>query len=351
LAAPADEYKKVSKLAVWVIAIGFLFVIGGDFASFLFKSGGAAANRCVIALIPMGTTDEYWKAIHAGGEKAAQELNANIIWQGPMRRGDRSAQIEVVENMIVREVDGIVMAPADNMAMRGPVENAYRSNIPVVIIDSDLRSNRQISFIATNNYMGGFMGGEYLAKLVGNKGKVALLRNIEGHSSTEHREQGFLDAIKKHPDIQVVSSNQYAGPTSESAYKASENLLAAFKTPDGALTIDGVFCSCECSTFGMLRALQDASAAGKTRFVGFDSSDKLAEAMERHELDALVVQDPVRIGYLGVKTVINYIRGGKIDKQVDVPATLATTTNMHEREIAGLLHPDVTSWMKQGQQK
>lgn len=318
------------------------------FARFLLGQPSALAagqKKYAIALIPMGTTDEYWKAIHAGGERAAREVNAEIIWQGPIRRDDRSAQIDVVENMIVRNVDGIVIAPLDNMALRGPVENAFRSRIPVVVIDSDLHSKRQISFIATNNYQGGVMGGDYLAKLVNYKGKVAMLRGVEGSASTDHRERGFLDAIKKYPNIQVVSSNQHSGATSESAYRASENILAPFKTHDGKVSLDGIFCSNESSTFGMMRALQDSALAGKIRFVGFDQSDKLNKALGRGHIDALVVQDPVTMGYLGIKAVVDHLQGKPVTKQIDVPATLATTQNMRQPEIHKLLYPDL-SWLK-----
>src|SRR5262249_36770449 len=263
-----------------------------------------ATHRLTVAVVPMGTTDEYWRTVHAGAVRAGRDLGVDILWQGPIRRDDRSAQIDVVENMIVRGVQGIVLAPVDNMALRGPVEDAYRNRIPVVVIDSDLHSDRLVSFIATDNYHGGYMAGEHLSQLLGGKGDVALLRGVEGNASTDHRERGFLAAIKKNPGIRVVSENQHGGSTSETAYKASENLLAPFKTADGKLKIQGIFCPNESTAFGMLRALQDADLAGKVHFVGFDSSEKLNRALADGQIDALVVQNPMSIAYLGVKTLV-----------------------------------------------
>jgi ribose transport system substrate-binding protein len=292
--------------------------------------------RPAVAVIP----DEFWKAIHAGAVKAGRELGMDILWQGPIRSDDRSAQIDVVESMIVRRVKGIVLAPNDDTALRGCVEDAHRSGIPVVVVDSGLNSDKQVSFIATNNYEGGVMAGECLAKLIGGKGKVAMLRNIEGNESTENRERGFLDAIKKFPDIQLVSSNQHGGGTSEAAYRASENILAPLKKGD-ALALDGIFCSCEYTVFGMLRALQDGGLAGKVKFVGFDASKKINEALLKGDIDALVVQNPMKMGYLGVYAIADHNAGKKLTRQVDVDATLVTRENYKEPQIQELVNPPI----------
>jgi ribose transport system substrate-binding protein len=300
----------------------------------------AEPQRPAVAVIPKGTTDEFWKAIHAGAVKAGRELGFDIIWQGPIRSDDRSAQIDVVESMIVRGVKGIVLAPNDNTALRAGVEDAHRSGIPVVIVDSGLNCDKQVSFIATNNYKGGVMAGECLAKLLGGKGRVAMLRNIEGNESTENRERGFLDAIKKYPDISLVSSNQHGGGMSEAAYKASENILAPLKKGD-SLALDGIFCSCEYTVFGMLRALQDGGLAGKVKFVGFDASKKINEALLHGDIDALVVQNPMKMGYLGVYAISDVTHGKQVAKQVDVDATLVTKANYNDAAIQELVNPPI----------
>lgn len=313
--------------------------------SFACTTADRNAKRLRIAVVPMGTTDEYWKTIHAGAVKAGRELDADILWQGPIRRDDRSSQCDVVESMIVRKVSGIVLAPVDDMALRGPVEDAYRNKIPVVIIDSDLKSDKYVSFIATNNYQSGHMGGTKLAELIQGRGKVVMLRGVEGNASTDNRERGFLEAVKKFPQIKVVSENQHGGGTSESAYKASENLLAPFRTRDRGLSIDGIFCPNESTTFGMLRALQDGGLAGKVRFVGFDSSTKLNFALSKGEIDGLVVQSPFKMGYLGVKALVDHLRGKEVLPKVDSGATLITRDSMNRPDMHELLEPDLSKWL------
>ena len=178
-----------------------------------------------IAVIPKGTTHEFWKSVHAGAEKAGQELGVEIIWKGPLKEDDREEQIKVVETFINMRVKGIVLAPLDDTALVPVVTDAIRAGIPVIAIDSSLKTDQIASFVATDNYRGGKLAGEHLAKLLGGKGKVVMLRYAEGSASTAEREQGFLDAIAAHKEIEVVSANQYGGATTESAFKASENLL------------------------------------------------------------------------------------------------------------------------------
>jgi ribose transport system substrate-binding protein len=306
-----------------------------------------ADGKLVIAVIPKGTTHEFWKTVHAGAVKAAREFGVEVIWKGPLKEDDREAQIKVVEDFISRGVSGMVLAPLDDSALRVPVTNAARSGIPVVIIDSDLKSEDYTSFVATDNLKGGVMAGEKLAELVHDGGKVMMLRYSEGSASTMNREQGFLEAMSRHPGTLVVSSNRYGGVTTESAYQASENLLAQFKTGDGALSVNGIFCPNESSTFGMLRALQDGGYAGKVRFVGFDSSAKLVEALQNKEIDALVLQNPMLMGYLGVKTMVMHLRGQEVPKRIDTGVTVVTRDNMDRPEIKELLSPDLTKWLNE----
>jgi len=299
-----------------------------------------------VAVIPKGTTHEFWKSIHAGAIKAAREDTIEVIWKGPLKEDDREAQISVVEDFISRGVSGIVLAPLDDAALRQPVTNAARAGIPVVIIDSDLKGSDFVSFVATDNYRGGTLAGEYLARVLNGKGSVVMLRYQEGSASTTNREQGFLDAIAKSPGIRIVSQNQYAGATTETAYRAGENMLAPLKTTGGALSVDAIFTPNESSTFGMLRALQDGGFAGKVHFVGFDSSPKLVEALKRGHIDALVMQNPFRMGYLGVKTMVAHLRGRPVEKRIDTGAILVTRENMEQPEIHSLLQPDLSHWLQ-----
>jgi len=315
------------------------------------KRKDASKATYQIAVIPKGTTHVFWKSIHAGAVKAQQELKdsglaVEVIWKGPLKEDDRESQIRVMEDFITRGVSAIVLAPLDDTALRLPVRDAVNNGIPVVIIDSDLKSDDYVSFVATDNYVGGAKAGQRLAEILDGKGKVIMLRCQEGSASTMNREQGFLDVLKeKYPQIEVVSANQYGGATTESAYRASENLLAPLRTPDGRLTIDGIFCPNESTTFGMLRALQDSGLAGKVKYVGFDSSDPLVQALEKGEIHGLVLQDPINMGYLGVKTMVQHLTGKSVPKRIDTGSVVATAENMKEPQIRNLLEPDFAKWL------
>jgi ribose transport system substrate-binding protein len=300
----------------------------------------------VIAVIPKGTTHTFWKAIHAGAVKASRELGVEVIWKGPAREDDRDAQIAEVENFVSRGVSGIVLAPTDDKALRVPVSDAMRAGIPVVIIDSGLASEDYVSFVATDNYQGGRLAGDRMVERLAGKGRVVLLRYMEGSASTMERERGFLDVMSESPGMEVVSSNQYAGATAETAYQASENLLVRFKAETGELDVDGIYCPNESSSFGMLRALQDAALAGSVVFIGFDASEQMVRALENGEFDSLVLQDPVQMAYLGVKTMVSHLRGEEVPARIDTGVTLVTRENMREPEVAELLRPDIDRWLK-----
>jgi ribose transport system substrate-binding protein len=336
--------KKSLAIVVVVAAAAVIAAIGC-------KQKESGQQKYRIAVIPKGTTHIFWKSIHAGAIKAEQEFQAlgvEIIWKGPLKEDDRESQIRVMEDFITRGVSGIVLAPLDDVALRGPVKEAVNRGIPVVIIDSGLKSEDYVSFVATDNYVGGRKGGERLAEILGGKGKVVLLRYQEGSASTAERERGFLDVLKeKYPDIEVVSSNQYGGPTTDSACTASESLLEPLRTSDGGLTIDGIFCPNESTTFGMLRALQGAGLAGKVKYVGFDSSERLVKALREGEIHGLVLQDPINMGYLGVKTMIRHLSGEKVESRIDTGSEVATLENMNEPKIKNLLEPDFKRWLKE----
>jgi ribose transport system substrate-binding protein len=334
--------------AIAFVALAVVFVLAG-----CKQKKQESVDTYRIAVIPKGTTHVFWKSIHAGAIKAQEELkatgvNVEVIWKGPLKEDDRESQIQVMENFVTQGVTGIVLAPLDDAALRMPVKDAVDNGIPVVIIDSGLKSDDYTSFVATDNYIGGRKGGERLAEILGGKGKVIMLRYQEGSASTMNREQGFLDVLKeKYPNIEVVSANQYGGATTESAYQASENLLAPLRTADGGLTIDGIFCPNESTAFAMLRALEDSGLAGKVKYVGFDSSERLVQGLRNGEIQGLVLQDPINMGYLGVKTLVAHLQGQKVDKRIDTGSAVATPENMVEPKMKNLLEPDFKKWLKE----
>ena len=308
----------------------------------------AAENTYTIAVIPKGTTHEFWKSINAGAFKARDELAASgikveVIWKGPLKEDDRDQQIQTVENFTTRHVSGIVLAPLDSQALVRPVNNAIRSKVPVVIMDSGLKSDNYVSFVATDNYKGGVMAAEHLGLLLGGKGNVILLRYAVGSASTEDREAGFLDTIKKKfPDLKLISSDQYAGPTRESSYQVSQNLLNRH-----GRDVNGIFCANENATTGMTKALRDIGrAGGKVKMVGFDAGSQSVMDLKNGDVQGLVVQNPVFMGYKGVMTMVEHLQGKKVEKRIDTGVVLVTPQNADQPEIKELLYPPLDKYLK-----
>jgi len=326
------------KIIVLLTAIGLGLVGCGKNTGTPAAPGEAKALK--IAVIPKGTTHEFWKSIHAGALRAARENGVEIIWKGPQKEDDRAQQITVVEDVISRGVAGIVLAPLDDRALCRPVQDAMREKIPVIIIDSGLQGKDYISFVATDNYKGGVLAAKRMGELLHGRGRIFLIRYQEGSASTTERERGFLETVQKEfPEFRLLVKDQYAGSTTESAYQLAENLIGRF--PD----VEGIFCPNESSTFGTLRALQESHLAGRVKFVGFDSSPKLVQALRDGHLDGLILQNPVKMGYLGVTEMVQHLRGQKIPELVDTGVYLATKENMDEPEIKSLLEPDLSPYL------
>ena len=287
-----------------------------------------------IAVIPKNTTHVYWKAIEAGAREGAKEAGVEMVWKGSLREDDPAQQIQILEQFILEGVGGIVLAPIDDTALKRPVAAAMQKGIPVVIMDSPLKGEPVkdfVSTVSTNNHRGGEMAGEQLGKLLGGQGKVVLFRFKKGSASASQREAGFVEAIKKLPEIQVIVDDRYSGTTAREAQAVALNMLDKLKEADG------IFCPTEPSTFGMLSALKRNHLAGSRKLVGFDPSQGLMEALRKDEIQALIAQDPKKMGHEAVKTLVAKMKGETVPARVDIGATIITQENLGDPEIQALL--------------
>ncbi|MFI5380279.1 MAG: substrate-binding domain-containing protein [Tepidisphaerales bacterium] len=287
-----------------------------------------------IAVIPKGESHSFWKSVKVGADKASAETGYTIIWKGPPKEDDRSQQIGLVEQYVSEGVAGICLAPLDSSALVDPVALASRKKIPVVIFDSALKGEAGkdfASFVATDNKKGGTIAGEELARILGGKGKVVMLRYAVGSASTEEREKGFLEAMAKFPDIQMIEKDRYGGASLNEAQKNAENLLDKLKV------CDGVFCPNESSTQAMLNVLRDNGLAGKKKFVGFDTSVALLGGLKDGHIQALLSQNPTQMGYLAVKTMVQQLKGEKVPAIIDTGCKLITLENLNTPEVKALI--------------
>ena len=335
--------------ALTLFLCGFLLSCGGAGGIGAVSCGGPGgrAAKYTIAVIPKGTTHEFWKSIHAGAVKAAREAaqqgtTVDLIWKGPLREDDREQQIQVVEGFISQGVSGIVLAPLDFKALVRPVEEARRAGIPTVVIDSALASDQIVSFVATDNLKGGEIAADRMNALLKGQGKVLLLRYQEGSASTTDRENGFLQRTKSaYPMLQVISSDQYAGATRDTAKRASENLLNRYGSE-----LQGIFCVNETATAGMLLALQDVERAGRVTFLGFDATEAFVEAIRRGQLHGIVLQNPFYMGYLGVKTMLDHLQNKAVEKRIDTGVTMITPQNLDDPKSRELLRPPIDEYLR-----
>jgi len=309
--------------------------------------GGAPASgkRLKIAVVPKGTTHEFWKSVHAGAVKAAKEMDVDIVWKGPLKEDDLKAQIDVVDTFVAQGVAGIVLAPLNDSALKTPVKRAKDAKIPTVIFDSDLQGDEHVSFVATDNQAAGKIAAEAMDKDLGGKGNVIVLRYQEGSASTQNREKGFLDGMKAKPELKILSDNQYGGATSESAFQKGESLLVAHKAASGA--VNGVFTPNESTTFGMLQALKKSGTNKKVKLIGFDSSDSLVKALKEGDIDGLVVQNPFNMGYLSVKTMVDHLHGKPVEKRIDTGARLVDKANIDDPAVKEIMQPDLKKWLNE----
>lgn len=292
-----------------------------------------------VAVIPKGTSHEFWKAVEKGARAADAALpDLEIVWKGPQGEGDAGAQIAIVESFLADGFDGICLAPLDARALEPPVKTAIAQNVPVVIFDSGLASADLgiTSYVATDNVQGGRIAAKYLAEQLQGKGNVVLMRYAVGSASTEQREAGFLEEIARHPGIQLISSDRHGGPDESKAIEVGENLTQTFGD-----RIDGVFCSNESCTSGMLTALarDPRGLAAKVEVVGFDSSDRIVTALKEGRLAATVLQDPVAMGEKAVRAIHAKLIGKPGDARVQTGETLVTAQNVNDPAMRRLLFP------------
>jgi ribose transport system substrate-binding protein len=304
------------------------------FAASCKKNTDTSKAKYTIAVIPKGTTHEFWKSVHNGAEKAAKELDVKIIWKGPLTENDASSQIKLVEQFVSDGVSGIVVAPLDANALQKPVLEAKDKKIPVVIFDSALNGtagNEFVSLVATDNKKGGELAGEEMARLLKGKGKVVLLRYAVGSASTDDREKGFLEVMAKNPGITMIEKDRYGGSTVVEAQKTAENMIDKLKEADG------IFCPNESSTAAMLNVLRANNLAGKKTFVGFDATPPLVSALKAGELQAMVAQDPAGMGYKAVTAMVQHLKGEKLPAYIDTGCALVTKDNLTDPKIKVLI--------------
>jgi ribose transport system substrate-binding protein len=292
----------------------------------------ASSESRTIAVVPKGVAFDFWLTVKAGAEAAGREENAQILWNGPDKETNVAGQIAILEDFINRKVDAIVMAATDATALVDTIKKASTAGIPVVTIDSGVASDIPVSLIATDNEKGAAMAAEHLAGLIGKKGEVGLVPFIQGAATSDARERGFKQGLTKSPNVKLAAT-LYSKSQSDEAIRVTEDMLTSH--PDLA----GIFAANEPGAIGCAQVLEAKGKAGKVKLVAFDAAPTEIQALERGTIQALVVQNPYKMGYEGVKAALRAVRDEPVEKRIDTGVAIVTQENLQTEEIQRLLKP------------
>jgi ribose transport system substrate-binding protein len=288
-----------------------------------------SGKKLTIAVIPKGLTHVFWQSVKAGADKAGAELDVNIKWDGPQKENDTAGQIAVVENALTSKVDGIALAPLDKAALVPTIQKVNDAKVPITIFDSaaDVTEDKYTSFVATDNRQGGVMAAERMGEITGGKGTVILVPNQANSASTMEREEGFEATIKaKFPGMTVVRAT-YGDSDRGKSLTVSTDALSAHTDAVG------IFGSCEPTAVGAMQAVKNKGLVGKIKVIAFDNTKQLEDAMIAGEIDSIVIQNPNKMGYEAVKSLVNKIKGNPTEKKVDTGVVIMNKTNYEKPEM------------------
>jgi ribose transport system substrate-binding protein len=285
-----------------------------------------------IAVVPKGLVHQFWLTVKAGAEAAAEEEGAEILWKGPNKETEVARQISIIEDMITRGVDAIVMAACDANSLIGVVDQAVAADIPVVTIDSGVKSEAPVTLVATDNVAGAKAAADTLAELVGGEGQVGLIPFVAGAATSEQREAGFKEGLEAWEDIKLVST-LYSESQAEIAMEKTEDMLTAH--PE----LGGIFAANEAGALGAVQAIEAAGKAGEVKLVAFDAAKGELAALRRGTIQALIVQNPFAMGFEGVKAAVKALEGESVEPRIDTGVTVVTLDNLDTPEVQELLNP------------
>jgi ribose transport system substrate-binding protein len=295
------------------------------------------SRQKTIGVVPKATSHLFFLSVHAGVERAARDLHVEALWNGPSDETDYTRQIQIVDAMVARQVDALAISATDERALVAPLERAIRAGIPVTVFDSAVNIENYVSFIATDNYRAGCTAARRLAALIGSKGKVGMVMQKPGGTSTALRERGFEETIDKEFRGVRIAARQFGMADPARSRAAAENILTAH--PDLA----GMFASSEASSLGSIQAIRSRKLSGKIKLIAFDFSKTHVEALQEGTIDVMLVQDPFRIGYEAVRSLADKLNGRTPARRLELPARVIVKADLDKPEVRELLFPE---WLK-----
>ena len=322
------------KNAVWIVLLGVL--AGAFIAVGLLRKGGDEGTK-KIGVVPKETVSVYWEGVRQGALKAGAEEGYEILWNGPEVETDRERQVQIVEDMMAQKVAGIILAPSDSKAMVPVVEKVHERGIPCVIVDSGVDTENILSYMATDNYKGGVLAAQRMGKILNGQGKIIIVRWTPNSGSTDARLAGFTETLaKESPGIEIVDAQYPNPPTTDKARDVTDDMLT--RNPE----VDGIFACNATTSGGALTALRNADQdENRIKMVGFDAWPMVVDGLEKGYLDSLIIQNPFKMGYDGVKAIVRHQKGETVPKQVDTGVELITQDRLSDPKVRELLDSQI----------
>jgi ribose transport system substrate-binding protein len=312
------------------------------FLSLLPRSVAQEKKKFTVALIPGLTTDAFYITMRKGAQAAADALGVDFVFQGAPEFNPVQ-QVPVLNAIIGRKPDAILIAPTDKVQLVSPLKKAVDSGIPVITVDTFIGDGKYqtgsgdadfpLSYIASDNILGGQIAARALAKSIGDKGKVYVSNVNPGISTTDQREEGFKEEMKKHPNITVLET-QF---NSDDANKAAAQLQSVFaRNPDLA----GVFGANLFSAVGAANGIKQANAQGKIKVAAFDAPASIVNEIKAGNIDIAIAQHPAEIGFYGVVSAYAHLTGHSIPVAIGTGFTVIDKSNVDDPNVKKFIYSD-----------
>lgn len=317
-------------------------IVVGLLAPSMLNIASAAEKKYTIALIPGLTTDPFYITMHKGAEEAAKVLGVNLVFQGAPDFNPVT-QVPVLNAIIGRKPDAILIAPTDKNQLVEPLKKAMEAGIPVITVDTFIGTGHYqtgsgdadfpISYIASDNVLGGAIAARALAKAIGDKGKVYVSNVKPGISTTDQREQGFKEEMKKHPNITVLDT-QF---NDDDANKSASQFQSVYARNSD---LAGVFGANLFSALGAANGVKQAGVSGKVKVVAFDAPKSLVGEITSGNVDIAIAQHPAEIGYYGVMSAHAHLTGQSVPPLIGTGFTVIDKSNIEDPKVKRFIYSD-----------
>lgn len=326
------------KNTVWIVL--FVVFIAVFIGIGIARKGGSGKQGIYrIGVVPKETASQYWKGVRNGAEQAGRDEGVIVLWNGPEVETDFERQIQILEDMMAQKVDGIILAAGSRNALVPMVEKVGARKIPCVIVDSGVDTDKYLSYMATDNYKGGALAARRMGEILAGKGRILVVAWTPNSASTDARLQGFRETLaKEFPGVEIVDSQYPQPPTMDKARDVTQDMLTR------NAGVDGVFACNATSAGGALTALQSFQqdpSAKKIKMIGFDAWPMMVEGLKKGDLDSLIIQNPYKMGYEGVKAIVQHLEGKPVPKEVDTGVELITADKLKDPKVMELVNSQI----------